>query len=110
MVVLHRQRHHGKRPPVRLSTHIFSSSHAGGTDQNLAVKMVDYSTLPRALCGKRSHKRTVLFRRKAQQGWFGQSRVGLKSLTCLVRSFFFSSRRRHTRSLRDWSSDVCSSD
>src|SRR5690349_24228878 len=28
----------------------------------------------------------------------------------LVFSFFFSSRRRHTRSLRDWSSDVCSSD
>src|SRR5690349_801161 len=27
-----------------------------------------------------------------------------------VSSFFFSSRRRHTRSLRDWSSDVCSSD
>src|SRR5215471_15529330 len=26
------------------------------------------------------------------------------------RRFFFSSRRRHTRSLRDWSSDVCSSD
>src|SRR5204862_3545054 len=24
--------------------------------------------------------------------------------------FFFSSRRRHTSSLRDWSSDVCSSD
>src|SRR5699024_11433648 len=24
--------------------------------------------------------------------------------------FFFSSRRRHTRSKRDWSSDVCSSD
>src|SRR5215218_6062618 len=24
--------------------------------------------------------------------------------------FFFSSRRRHTRSLCDWSSDVCSSD
>src|SRR5699024_11800539 len=24
--------------------------------------------------------------------------------------FFFSSRRRHTRSRRDWSSDVCSSD
>src|SRR5699024_11745183 len=32
--------------------------------------------------------------------------------TCLtLRSiFFFSSRRRHTRSKRDWSSDVCSSD
>src|SRR5206468_8269532 len=26
------------------------------------------------------------------------------------RAFFFSSRRRHTRSDRDWSSDVCSSD
>src|SRR5699024_11861896 len=26
------------------------------------------------------------------------------------RVFFFSSRRRHTRSKRDWSSDVCSSD
>src|SRR5699024_11108138 len=28
----------------------------------------------------------------------------------LVSFFFFSSRRRHTRSKRDWSSDVCSSD
>src|SRR6266496_6031273 len=28
----------------------------------------------------------------------------------LVLFFFFSSIRRHTRSLRDWSSDVCSSD
>src|SRR5687768_18345987 len=28
---------------------------------------------------------------------------------CLV-FFFFSSRRRHTRCSRDWSSDVCSSD
>src|SRR5438034_7035889 len=28
----------------------------------------------------------------------------------LVLLFFFSSRRRHTRSLCDWSSDVCSSD
>src|SRR2546421_1010475 len=27
-----------------------------------------------------------------------------------VSVFFFSSRRRHTRSDRDWSSDVCSSD
>src|SRR5437867_11236430 len=27
-----------------------------------------------------------------------------------MRSFFFSSRRRHTRSYGDWSSDVCSSD
>src|SRR5699024_10453144 len=29
---------------------------------------------------------------------------------CFVSFFFFSSRRRHTISKRDWSSDVCSSD
>src|SRR5438067_3201864 len=29
---------------------------------------------------------------------------------CFFFFFFFSSRRRHTRSKRDWSSDVCSSD
>src|SRR5206468_4612874 len=29
---------------------------------------------------------------------------------CFLFFFFFSSRRRHTRSDRDWSSDVCSSD
>src|SRR5207249_9004676 len=28
----------------------------------------------------------------------------------IILLFFFSSRRRHTRSKRDWSSDVCSSD
>ena len=28
----------------------------------------------------------------------------------LIATFFFSSRRRHTRCGRDWSSDVCSSD
>src|SRR5699024_11846690 len=33
-------------------------------------------------------------------------RIG--SSSCFI--FFFSSRRRHTRSKRDWSSDVCSSD
>src|SRR2546421_6553162 len=33
------------------------------------------------------------------------------SVACVpCRFFFFSSRRRHTRSDRDWSSDVCSSD
>src|SRR2546422_979764 len=30
--------------------------------------------------------------------------------SCLCLFFFFSSRRRHTRCSRDWSSDVCSSD
>src|SRR5699024_12060383 len=34
--------------------------------------------------------------------------VALVQLVC--DHFFFSSRRRHTRSKRDWSSDVCSSD
>src|SRR5262245_64129975 len=32
------------------------------------------------------------------------------SYSILVFFFFFSSRRRHTRCLSDWSSDVCSSD
>src|SRR5206468_3324491 len=31
-------------------------------------------------------------------------------IVCFIFFFFFSSRRRHTRSDRDWSSDVCSSD
>src|SRR3712207_6999488 len=31
-------------------------------------------------------------------------------LNCYKMFFFFSSRRRHTRYWRDWSSDVCSSD
>src|SRR5690606_36538304 len=31
-------------------------------------------------------------------------------LACFYLRFFFSSRRRHTRFSRDWSSDVCSSD
>src|SRR5690606_40878333 len=33
-----------------------------------------------------------------------------KYLYSLMFCFFFSSRRRHTRFSRDWSSDVCSSD
>src|SRR3712207_7209873 len=39
--------------------------------------------------------------------------VGLAVLVAMKRMrviFFFSSRRRHTRYWRDWSSDVCSSD
>src|SRR5699024_11293229 len=46
------------------------------------------------------------------QAWC-DSTVALSSAiipTCPALSFFFSSRRRHTRSKRDWSSDVCSSD
>src|ERR1039458_7450356 len=36
------------------------------------------------------------------------SGIDVRSLLYLV--FFFSTRRRHTRCLSDWSSDVCSSD
>src|SRR5690606_39506561 len=35
--------------------------------------------------------------------------MGKQVLTCIW-NFYFSSRRRHTRFSRDWSSDVCSSD
>src|SRR5438132_5192273 len=34
----------------------------------------------------------------------------MPSRSCVLRCFFFSCRRRHTISLCDWSSDVCSSD
>src|SRR5262245_65191459 len=37
-------------------------------------------------------------------------RVVLVDLLSMLLLFFFSSRRRHTRCLSDWSSDVCSSD
>src|SRR5438105_7028376 len=36
--------------------------------------------------------------------------VASRLLSLFFFFFFFSSRRRHTRSTRDWSSDVCSSD
>src|SRR5690606_39693666 len=36
--------------------------------------------------------------------------ICLSSVIAPVQFFFFSSRRRHTRFSRDWSSDVCSSD
>src|SRR5262245_62610470 len=36
--------------------------------------------------------------------------TGVRTPWLLVILFFFSSRRRHTRCLSDWSSDVCSSD
>src|SRR5258707_7313502 len=39
------------------------------------------------------------------------TRLSVVACSCsLVGFFFFSSRRRHTRYWRDWSSDVCSSD
>src|SRR5690606_41059004 len=38
------------------------------------------------------------------------SRSDARQSALYLRFFFFSSRRRHTRFSRDWSSDVCSSD
>src|SRR5690606_41191299 len=45
-----------------------------------------------------------------ETGWRDVSEVQLADLLHAERAFFFSSRRRHTRFSRDWSSDVCSSD
>src|SRR5207245_7371869 len=36
--------------------------------------------------------------------------MAFESVESCYRCFFFTSRRRHTRCSRDWSSDVCSSD
>src|SRR5437762_5097938 len=39
-----------------------------------------------------------------------ECRLSTHPLTICTTNFFFSSRRRHTRYIGDWSSDVCSSD
>src|SRR5699024_11694435 len=39
-----------------------------------------------------------------------QTCVVTLTFKCLMTMYFFSSRKRHTISKRDWSSDVCSSD
>src|SRR5258705_2917554 len=41
--------------------------------------------------------------------WFALALL-VRSSVLAMSIFFFSSRRRHTRCLSDWSSDVCSSD
>src|SRR5207245_5680210 len=41
---------------------------------------------------------------------FVRSLIALAAFGSSARVVFFSSRRRHTRCYRDWSSDVCSSD
>src|SRR5438445_6164302 len=45
----------------------------------------------------------------AAKGCVGTARVNGRHMAAPF-DFFFSSRRRHTRYWRDWSSDVCSSD
>src|SRR2546429_1388488 len=54
---------------------------------------------------KVTHRLVLILWYVNQESWF----VIIELLiNCLF--FFFSSRRRHTRCSRDWSSDVCSSD
>src|SRR5437763_56051 len=47
-------------------------------------------------------------RKVSQVGDYVEVRDGQESTMCEI--LFFSSRRRHTRYIGDWSSDVCSSD
>src|SRR2546429_5860802 len=55
-------------------------------------------------------------KRQRREPWHQQARnryeaaIGHREGDVLHTVFFFSSRRRHTRCSRDWSSDVCSSD
>src|SRR3989304_4824722 len=47
---------------------------------------------------------------RAPRSWVGGD-AAIEAVRCAeLLFFFFSSRRRHTRCSRDWSSDVCSSD
>src|SRR5476649_2967060 len=59
---------------------------------------------------------TIEHRPEGDEKWFLENEKTVTQF-CLklaaerpLMDFFFSSRRRHTRSLCDWSSDVCSSD
>src|SRR5215211_8876489 len=57
--------------------------------------------------GYKAKQGIVVIRSRVRRGGMRKQRpvAGRRS-----KHFFFSSRRRHTRSLCDWSSDVCSSD
>src|SRR5438094_7785476 len=58
--------------------------------------------------GPRERRRAPRLEVGFEPGRSGQGALG-RAYECLL-PFFFSSRRRHTRSYGDWSSDVCSSD
>src|SRR5258707_3604240 len=73
--------------------------------------------LPRCTSTSRSHsrcRRGSYSRTRHTSSWSSRALRAAASATAtlvMCRSFFFfSSRRRHTRYWRDWSSDVCSSD
>src|SRR3712207_6858105 len=52
----------------------------------------------------------VRARGRASVAWGARGFSRARPAACFGELFFFSSRRRHTRYWRDWSSDVCSSD
>src|SRR5205814_5211787 len=54
--------------------------------------------------------RRVIFRSPVRRGGLASTILHDFEHSYTVVSFFFSSRRRHTSCLSDWSSDVCSSD
>src|SRR5262245_5886111 len=69
----------------------------------------DTTALPDPKLQARYEALTQEFRcMQCQNNSIADSPAGLAS--DLRRDFFFSSRRRHTSCLSDWSSDVCSSD
>src|SRR2546429_2575117 len=47
---------------------------------------------------------------QSSTSWLFSFSLAIPATRCYLTFFFFSSRRRHTRCSRDWSSDVCSSD
>src|SRR5207249_6547626 len=52
----------------------------------------------------------ILWRQQDGESILTEASPGVFHHIAFHQNFFFSSRRRHTRSKRDWSSDVCSSD
>src|SRR2546422_544695 len=87
-----------------------SKAVSDGADECVAVteKLMDdlaqcYNVLPQL-----DINNTIDHRPEGDDKWFLENE---KTVTQFCRKlFFFSSRRRHTRCSRDWSSDVCSSD
>src|SRR5262245_50832741 len=64
-----------------------------------------YNVLP-----KLDINNTIDHRPEGDEKWFLENEKTVTQFCRKLAAFFFSSRRRHTRCLSDWSSDVCSSD
>src|SRR3989440_7681490 len=92
--------------PPRL--HVVSIRPEMGSDAGLNIKLV--------VAGQSRERALDLVRKMEASQRFQQTRIDQETAQSgqsagdNVQFFFFSSRRRHARSDRDWSSDVCSSD